>query len=266
MVRWPRRAPHSCELQQRQQKGAPRAAKGVDLDGERRLRSGPAGSVAPARTRLPPWPARRRNYSACCRLEGDLIVDRFVEAGLARPTAPGATTIALARRAEVAMLVVLHRCAGPATAAIEHGQRTVEALQHHFRRIAVLAVLALPLARLQLALDVNLGALLQVLLGDAAQTLVENHHRMPLCLLAALAGRLVAPAIRRCHAQIGDRTAVLRATDLGIPAEIADQYDFVDGTGHKTLLLRPCCRSAASVDVPAVRVPLCARMAPCTAA
>src|SRR5262249_38750133 len=108
----------------------------------------------------------------------------------------------------------------------------------------------------------NLGALLQVLLGDAAETLVENHHRMPLRPVAALAGRLVAPAIRRCHAQIGDRTAVLRTADFGIPAQIADQYDFVDGTGHNSLLLRPCCRSAASVDVPALCVPLRAFMAP----
>src|SRR5262249_13255102 len=103
-------SPHLCELQQRQEKGPPRTAKGVDLDGERRLQKG-AGEIG---SLLREHACRRgtpaKGYSACCRLEGDLIVDRFVEAGLARPTAPGATTIALARRAEVAMLVVLHRC------------------------------------------------------------------------------------------------------------------------------------------------------------
>jgi len=35
-------SPHLCELQQRQEKGAPRAAK--DLDGERRLQKG-AGEI-----------------------------------------------------------------------------------------------------------------------------------------------------------------------------------------------------------------------------
>src|SRR5262245_9963232 len=52
------------------------------------------------------------------------------------------------------------------------------------------------------------------------------------CAYAALAGRLVAPGVRRGHAQIRDRPAVLRAPDLGVAAEIADQDHLVHATGH----------------------------------
>src|SRR5581483_2125216 len=110
-----------------------------------------------------------------------------------------------------------------------------EALQHHLGRIFVLAGLILPFARLQRAFEVNLRALLQILLGDAAEALVEDHNAVPLGLLAALAGILVFPALRRCDAQIGDRTAVLRAADLRIRAEISDQDHFVDATRHDAL-------------------------------
>ena len=58
-----------------------------------------------------------------------------------------------------------------AAAAVEHGQRRVEALQHHFGRVFLDAGLVGPFAGLQRALDVNLGALLQVLLGDLAERL-----------------------------------------------------------------------------------------------
>ena len=137
------------------------------------------------------------------------------------------------------MVVVRQAHAGATAAAIKHGERAVEALQHHFRGIAVLAVLALPFARLQLAFDVNLGALFQILLGHPAQPFVEDHHGVPLRLFATLAGRLVAPGFGRCNPQVGDRAAVLRAADLGILAEIANQDDFVDGSGHVTLLFKP---------------------------
>ncbi len=73
-----------------------------------------------------------------------------------------------------------------------------------------------PFAGLQRALDVNLGALLQILLGDLAEAFGEDHHPMPLGLFLALAGRLVAPGIGCRHAQIGDRPPILRPPDLGI--------------------------------------------------
>ena len=46
------------------------------------------------------------------------------------------------------------------------------------------------------AFEVNLRALLQILLGDLGEPFVEDHHAVPLGLLLALAGRLVAPAFR----------------------------------------------------------------------
>src|SRR6266508_2162419 len=54
--------------------------------------------------------------------------------------------------------------AGP----VEHGELGVEVLQHHFGRVLVLAGLVLPFAGLQLALEIDLRALLQILLGDPA--------------------------------------------------------------------------------------------------
>ena len=72
----------------------------------------------------------------------------------------------------------------------------VEALQHDLGRVVLDAVLVVPFARLQRALDVDLRALLQVLLGDLAEPLVEDHDAVPLGLFLALAGGLVAPAFR----------------------------------------------------------------------
>src|SRR5499427_3377583 len=127
--------------------------------------------------------------------------------------------------------------AGAIAGPVEHGELGVEVLQHHLGGVLVLARLVLPFARLQLALEIDLRALLQILLGDPAKPLVEDDHAVPFGLLAALAGRLVAPGVRRRHAQIGDRPAVLRAPDLGIFAEIADQDHLVHATGHDALLL-----------------------------
>src|SRR5262245_16809879 len=180
--------------------------------------------------------------------EGDLVVDGLVEIGLrAAATAPAAPPIAIAWSTVIPVLVILHAKVGAAAAAVEHGERAVVALQHDLGRIAVLAVLALPLARLQLAFDVNFGTLLQVLLGDPAQPFVEDHHGVPLCLFAPLSRRLIAPGLGGGDAQVGNGTAVLRTADLGILAEIANQNDLVDGTGHETLLLKRSFRSAALV-------------------
>src|SRR5262249_17879522 len=146
----------------------------------------------------------------------------------------------LARRgaggAEI-ILVGAELAAGAIPGPVEHGELRIEVLQHHLGGVLVLARLILPFARLQLALEIDLRALLQILLGHPAKPLVEDDHAVPFGLLAALAGCLVAPGIRGGHAQIGDRPAVLRAPDLGIFAEIADQDRLVHATGHDALLL-----------------------------
>ena len=84
--------------------------------------------------------------------------------GAARGAAPDAAEIA-------ARLVGEAAAATAAAAAVEHGQGGVEALQHDFGRVFLDAGLVGPFAGLQLALDVNLGALLQILLGDLGERL-----------------------------------------------------------------------------------------------
>src|SRR5690606_32283046 len=88
-------------------------------------------------------------------------------------------------------------------ASVEHGQGRVEALQHDLGRVLVLPVL-FPLPGLQLALDINLGTLAQVILRHLGQTFAENHHTVPLGALARLARIAVAPAFRCRDAQIDD--------------------------------------------------------------
>src|SRR6185436_10439766 len=61
-------------------------------------------------------------------------------------------------------------------------------------RVAVLAVLVLPLARAQAALDVDLRALFQVFAGDLGET-AEEGDAMPLRRFLFLATRLVFPGV-----------------------------------------------------------------------
>src|SRR5438094_8109949 len=61
-------------------------------------------------------------------------------------------------------------------------------------RVAVLPFLVLPLARAQASLDVDLGALLQVLARDLRQA-PEKGDAVPLGRLLHLAARLVLPAV-----------------------------------------------------------------------
>src|SRR6056297_3958696 len=63
---------------------------------------------------------------------------------------------------------IIHRCR--ATPPIEH----LHFIGDDFSGIAILTVLALPLARLQPAFDVDLAALLEVFAGDLAEP-IEHH-------------------------------------------------------------------------------------------
>src|SRR5215831_3588654 len=169
---------------------------------------------------------------------------------------------ALARAGQSRLLLARGRARGPkiiliraqlAASAIpcpvEHGELRIEVLQHHLGGVFVLARLVLPFARLQLPLEINLRPLLQILLGDPAKSLIEDDHAVPLRALAALAGCLVAPSFRGRHAQIRDRAAVLRAPDLGVFAEIANQDHLIDATGHDALLLMCACPSEPNPKV-----------------
>ena len=143
-----------------------------------------------------------------------------------------------------------------ASGAIEHRQRRVEALQHDLGRVAVLAVLVLPFARLQRAFEINLRAFLEVLLGDLGEALAEDHDAMPFGLLAPLAGCLVAPAFRGRDPQIDDRAAVLGAADFGVGAQIADENDLVDAACHRSLSIHfPFHPTPGSPEVRGCRAP-----------
>src|SRR3546814_14104294 len=68
------------------------------------------------------------------------------------------------------------------------------------------AVLVGPLADLQGALDVYLGARAQVLRGHLAELLVEDDDAVPFGALAPLARVAVAPGFRGGERQVGDRS------------------------------------------------------------
>src|SRR6185369_16642974 len=123
--------------------------------------------------------------------------------------------------------------AAATAAALEHGQGRVKTLQHDFGRVFLDAALVGPFARLQRAFDVNLGALLQILLDNLAQRFGEDHDPVPLGLFLALTGALVAPGFRRGDAQISDRPPVLCPPDFRILAEVADQNHLVHASRHR---------------------------------
>ncbi len=130
--------------------------------------------------------------------------------------------------------------ASPPPREVEQLQLAAKALQHDLGRIAVIAALVLPFARLQLAFDVDLRALLAVLLGHLAEILVEDHDVVPLGALLALARVLVAPSLRSGEGEAYDLIAGVQPAHFRILAQIADEDHLVDAARHGLLLTRPC--------------------------
>src|SRR5262245_28743900 len=110
--------------------------------------------------------------------ERDIVVQIALAAGAGgcrlaralRRAGPG--EIVPAARAEVV-------ASASAARAVEHGQHRIEALQHNFGGIFLDAVLVGVFAGLQRSLEIDLRALLQILLDDLAQPFIEDHHAMP---------------------------------------------------------------------------------------
>src|SRR5690606_13209544 len=92
--------------------------------------------------------------------------------------------------------------------------------------------LVLPLAGLEPPPAIDLGTLLQVLLGDLGEVLVEDRDRAPFGPLLARARVAVAPGFRGADPQIAHLGAVRGRPPLRIPAEIPDQNDLVHRTRH----------------------------------
>src|SRR6185369_4641275 len=149
------------------------------------------------------------------------------------------TTTACHRRCRLVIHAARSACLAAATAAIEHGQRAAEAGDNDFRRVALLTALVGPFARRELALDIDLGALLDVFLGDFRELLVEDHHTVPFGALLALAALAIAPRIRRGHRHVHHVPAILHGPHFGVAAEIADQDDLVHAARHGGLLRFP---------------------------
>src|SRR5258706_2674145 len=116
-------------------------------------------------TASPRHSASEPQESEVFRLERNLVV--HVAALAARPRHRGLARRGRALRAEA--VVGIGGAAATAATRIQHGERRVEVLQHDFGRVFLDAVLVVVFAGLQLALEVNLRALLQILLDDLAE-------------------------------------------------------------------------------------------------
>src|SRR5699024_4617014 len=105
--------------------------------------------------------------------------------------------------------------AGTAATRVEH----LHLVGNDFGGISILAILALPFARLPPAPHFHLAALPQILPRDLGQAR-EKHDAVPFGALLHLAALLVAPTIRSGQADIGHRRAAGTVTRFRIGAEI----------------------------------------------
>src|SRR5262249_28847132 len=136
--------------------------------------------------------------------------------GRAGPVAARVAGAAPARRPTVAA-----PAAAPAASSEED-----DAIAANFRRVALVAVLVVPLPRLQAALDVDLLPLREVF-RERFGRLAPQDDAVPLGFFLALAV-LVVPDLRRRHVDRRDRSAARCVAQFGIPSEVADQNHFVD--------------------------------------
>src|SRR6478752_1610855 len=103
--------------------------------------------------------------------------------------------------------------------------------------VAGLPLAILPGAVLDRPFDVDLVALLAVLLGDVGQLGVlgvPEDHPVPLRLLLLLPA-LVLPAVARGHRQGGDLGSVGSAPHLRIGPQVPDESDLVQAPAHNDL-------------------------------
>jgi hypothetical protein len=115
-----------------------------------------------------------------------------------------------------------------ASAAAPAEQR--DAIGLDFRRITLVPVLVVPLARLQTALHVDLFALRQVLL-QAFSLLPPEHHAVPFRFLLALLVAVI-PHLGRREVERGHGAPAGGVAELRVAPEIADQNDLVH-TAHQ---------------------------------
>src|SRR5215472_11552713 len=149
-------------------------------------------------------------------LERNIVVEILHRrAPLAAPAATAGTrgAVLFSRR-----LLAIAAAVAPDATAVEHGELAAVALEDDLGRVALLPGIVGPFARLKRAFEINLGALLEVLLDHLDEALVEDDDAVPLGLFLALAAGLVAPAVRSRDRQIGDAEPILGRADFRITA------------------------------------------------
>src|SRR5690606_3363903 len=100
----------------------------------------------------------------------------------------------------------------------------------------VVAVPVLPLAGAQPPLDVHLRALAQVFRRDLGKP-AEHRDVVPLRALLLLARLPILPGLGGGDAQVRDGGAARHVAGLGIGAQVTDQNDFIDASGHRSSCL-----------------------------
>src|SRR3954447_22953940 len=175
----------------------------------RRIERGRARRLSSPRAREAESRARRSataqgSFSALS--ERDVVIHVAVaSAGCDRPSRRGRGWTA---RAEIAAGIIGAETA--TAAAIQHRKSGVETLQHDLGRVFVRAALVGPFAGLQLAFNINLGTLLQILLRNLAKPLIEDHHPVPFGFFFSFSGAFVAPRFGSRDAEVGNGPPVLR--------------------------------------------------------
>src|SRR5215207_10286156 len=160
--------------------------------------------------------------------------------------APSGRCGAASAAACAAVRVVITRPAPPA----EHDQ-----LAHvDLRAVARLTLLVLPLAVLDASFDVQLVALLHVLLDDVGELRalgVPDHAAVPLRLLLLVTG-LVVPGATRRERKGRDAVPTRGRPHLGIVPEVADQRHLVQAPAHMSSWRERKLLAAHSIDVAGV--------------
>src|SRR5690606_26372117 len=173
-------------------------------------------------------------HRRCGRLLGRGLALRALAVAAALILIAVAATAALLARGLLALRAVaaVATTAATFTAAAEH----LHLVGDDVGAVLLHAVLAGVLVVAQLALDVDLRALAQVLAGDFAE-LAEEHHAVPFGALLLVAVAVVAHA-GGGQADAGHGHAALGVFHVRVVAAVADQADCVAAAGHVIRSLR----------------------------
>ena len=100
-------------------------------------------------------------------------------------------------------------------------------MQDNFGGIFLDTALIGPFSGLELAFEIDLASLMDVLLHHIDELFIEDHHPVPFGFLAPFVGPFIEPPFRSGNGKIGYPVAVLHGADFGVTAQITHQDDFV---------------------------------------